>query len=134
MVKPRVVVVDDDEDNARLLEQVLAGAGFEVKLAQSVREARAALAPGGIDALVTDYSLGDGDAVELLTSLGASRPRVAVLVTGHDSRADRERFKAAGFDVHLIKPIDIDQLERALEPVLTAVAATPGSPKPPGQG
>ena len=42
------------------------------------------------------------------------RPRLAVLVTGHGSPEDVALSRAAGFDAHLVKPIDFRQLERTL--------------------
>ncbi len=109
-----VVVVDDDEDNVLVLEVALQTAGFEVRTARSLREALELLESGHTDALVTDYSLGDGTAVELLASLGAKRPRLAILVTGHGSPEHVAESRAAGFDAHLVKPIDLGQLARTL--------------------
>jgi CheY-like chemotaxis protein len=117
-----VMVVDDDEDNALVLEAALELAGFQVTVARSLHDARAALAQTSVDVLVSDYSLGDGDAVELMRALGAKRPRVAVLVTGYGSPEDRERSEAAGFDAHLLKPVAFDELERTIRDKLAAVA------------
>lgn len=118
MLKPKVVVVDDDEDNVYVLEAALQVAGFAVTIARSCREAKEVLEATPADALVSDFSLGDGDALELLASLGSRRPRVAVLVTGYGSVEDQARSRAAGFDAHLVKPIAIDQLERTLRSAL----------------
>jgi CheY-like chemotaxis protein len=107
-----VMVVDDDEDNALVLEAALELAGFQVTVARSLHDARAALAQTSVDVLVSDYSLGDG----------AKRPRVAVLVTGYGSPEDRERSEAAGFDAHLLKPVAFDELERTIRDKLAAVA------------
>jgi CheY-like chemotaxis protein len=120
MTNPTVMVVDDDEDNVFVFEASLVAAGFDVTVARSVGEARAALAKTDVDALVTDYSLGDGDAVELVTSLGARRPRVAVLVTGYSGPEDRDRSRAAGFDAHLVKPVAPKELERTLRAALAS--------------
>ena len=105
-------------------------AGFAVKTARSVREALALLEAGHADALVTDYSLGDGTAVELLASLGTKRPRLAILVTGHGSPEDVAKSRAAGFDAHLVKPIDLRQLERTLRapPIPAPTSSSPPSP------
>ena len=108
------MVVDDDEDNVVVLEMGLQSAGFEVKTARSMSEARALLEKGDADALVTDYSLGDGTAVELLAALGTKRPRLAILVTGHSDPEHLAESRAAGFEAHLVKPIDLRQLERTL--------------------
>ena len=124
MLGTNVVVVDDDEDNVAVLEVGLRSAGFEVKTARSLREALLVLESGDADALVTDYSLGDGTAVELLASLGAKRPRLAILVTGHDSPEHVAESRAAGFDAHLVKPIDLSQLERTLRGASVARATS----------
>jgi CheY-like chemotaxis protein len=123
MLNPTVVVVDDDEDNAYVLQALLQHAGFSVKVARSCREAREVLGEAPVDALVSDFSLGDGDALELMASLGESRPRVAVLVTGYGSPEDQARSRAAGFHAHLVKPIAANQLERALRDALGPAAA-----------
>jgi CheY-like chemotaxis protein len=109
-----VMVVDDDEDNALVLEAALERVGFEVTVARSMQDACAVLAERAVDVLVTDYSLGDGDAVELIGMLGARRPRVAVLVTGYGSPEDRARSRAAGFNAHLLKPVSFAELERTI--------------------
>jgi CheY-like chemotaxis protein len=129
MVKPMpktlVLVVDDDEDNAQMLEAVLAHAGFVVKTAASCAEARAVLEVTPVDALVTDYELGDGDALELLASLGPKRPRIAVLVTGHGRIEDKEKSRVAGFSAHLVKPIATGELERTLRAALATPTPAP---------
>ncbi len=115
-----ILIVDDDEDNVALLEVGLQSLGFDVKTAGSLREASGLLASTDVDALVTDYSLGDGTAVELLASLGPKRPRLAVLVTGHGGPEHMAESRAAGFDAHLVKPIELGQLERILRGVAAA--------------
>ena len=114
MSRTTVVVVDDDEDNVLVLEVGLQSLGFEVKTARSMQEALALLETQHADALVTDYSLGDGTAVELLVSLGKKRPRRAVLVTGYGSPEHIAESRAAGFDAHLVKPYELRELEREL--------------------
>ncbi|MDB4937394.1 MAG: hypothetical protein JWP87_4366 [Labilithrix sp.] len=119
MPNPTVMVVDDDEDNVFVFEASLVAAGFDVTVARSMREARTSLANARVDALVTDYSLGDGDAVELIQSLAdGERPRVLVLVTGYGAPDDHARSRAAGFDAHLVKPVAPKELERTLRDAL----------------
>jgi DNA-binding response OmpR family regulator len=110
-----------------ILEAALESCGFEVRGARTWREARAMLESAPTDALVTDMLLGDGDALDLMASLGTRRPKVAVLVTGFGSAEDRARSSAAGFDAHLVKPIAIEQLERTLRERLTSAAQAPAS-------
>ncbi|MDB4941192.1 MAG: response regulator receiver protein [Labilithrix sp.] len=118
--KTTVLVVDDDRDNAEILEAALDSYAFDITTAGSFVEAKQKLAALTFDALVTDYSLGDGTAVELLESLGPTRPKVAILVTGYGAPEDRARSRAAGFDAHLVKPINVKELEAALHAGLAA--------------
>lgn len=115
MPAPKVLLIDDDNDNLEILEAALVQHGFECTKAASSADAKEVLAKQSFDALVSDYSLGDGDAIELLASLGSARPRLAILVTGYGSDDDRARSKAAGFDEHLVKPIAFEKLVAALE-------------------
>jgi CheY-like chemotaxis protein len=131
MLKPTVLVLDDDEDNVQILEAALESSGFEVRMARSCAEAHALLAATPVDALVTDFALGDGDALELMAALGPRRPKVAVLVTGYGSAEDQARSRAAGFDAHLVKPIALDDLEVALRRGLEREHAKRPSSEPP---
>lgn len=119
MTKPRVLVLDDDEDNLLILEAALETSGFLVRGARSCAEAEAILREdASTDALVTDLRLGDGTAFDLVNALGAKRPRVAVLVTGFGSAEDRRLSAAAGFQAHLVKPVTLELLERTLRSAL----------------
>jgi DNA-binding NtrC family response regulator len=127
-----VMVVDDDEDNALVLEAALQLAGFEVSVARSLHDARSRLMETPVEVLVSDYSLGDGDAIQLMSALGPKRPPVAILVTGYGGVEDRERSRAAGFDAHLVKPVAFDQLERTIREKLEKLPKkAPSEPAPP---
>ena len=126
MLKPTVLVLDDDEDNVAVLEAALLTRGFDVRTAASSAEARALLSEHAVDALVTDFSLGDGDALELMVALGSRRPKISILVTGYGSPEDQERSRAAGFDAHLVKPIVLEHLEAALRRGLARGRGTSG--------
>jgi CheY-like chemotaxis protein len=91
-----------------------------VKAARSCAEADERLAEGGVDALVSDYSLADGTAVDWLQRIGDRRPKVALLLTGYGDAEARAASKAAGFDAHLLKPIAPAELERLLRNALDA--------------
>lgn len=118
MVQPRagalVLVVDDDCDHLLMLEALLDSAGYTVLTATSCAEGRALLNDRDVDALVADFSLGDGTASDLLRDLGDRRPRVALVLSGFDASEDVNRTLAAGFDAHLVKPTSIDVLRDAL--------------------
>lgn len=106
---PRVLVVEDDEDSAMLLEEILKERGFIVEVAHdgtSALEAAERLRP---HVGVLDVGLPDMDGFELarrLRRLGdlGSRMRLIAL-SGYGSDADIDEARAAGFDQHLTKPV-----------------------------
>jgi DNA-binding response OmpR family regulator len=109
-----VLVVDDDVDHGCMLEALLESDGFSVLLATSHAEARHILETRRVDVLVSDLSLGDGTALDLVTQLGANRPRVAIVLSGFDSADDVERTLQAGFYAHLAKPTPLEVLREVI--------------------
>ena len=100
------MVVDDDESLRMLCRINLELDGYDVIEAASLAEAREVLAGGGIDAMLLDLHLGDGDGRDLLMSLGPTRPPVA-LFTG--SEAIGPELYAVS-DAVLAKPFGIEHL------------------------
>ncbi len=113
MAGPLVLVVDDDEDHATMLEVALEGAGFRVLTAHSVAEARAVLGARPIDALVSDLGLGDGTCFDILVD-APRKPRIAIVLSGSDAPDDVERSHEAGFFAHLVKPTSVEELSRVI--------------------
>lgn len=103
----RVLVVDDDEDARELLQLALERRGYGVTVVSSCAAAQQALSAHRFDALVTDVELEDGSGLALRKIAPVA---IACTLTGHASPADAERAKAAGFDAHLVKPVDLDAL------------------------
>lgn len=118
MPKPRVLVVDDDEDNLVVLETAISSWGFDVETSRSCAEAKAFLASHEVDALLTDFMLLDGTGVDLMRALGSRRPKLALLVTGFGAAEDRAASREAGFNEHLLKPIELSRLEELLRDAL----------------
>ena len=111
----RVLLVEDNPSTLKVMARLLRGMGHAVTTAGSGGEAVAAAgADGRFDVLVSDLGLPDFDGVELLGRLGERRPRRAVVITGYGMDADVRRCRAAGYDQHLTKPIDLDALGPAL--------------------
>lgn len=115
--KPRVLIVDDNSDAAELLSQLLARRGYVTALAYdgpsaitAAQEFLPALAILDIGLPVMDgYEL----AARLRAVLGSSAPRMIAL-TGYGQEHDRARTRAGGFHAHIVKPVDAEQLLRAL--------------------
>jgi DNA-binding response OmpR family regulator len=112
-----VLVLDDDEDAAALLGMALRRRGYRMIVTSTCADARARLAEGGVDAVITDVSLPDGNGLALIASL-AEKPRVVVVLTGFGSDEDREKSGAAGADLHVVKPVNVTNLAAKLAELL----------------
>jgi two-component system, cell cycle response regulator DivK len=113
MAGEQILVVEDNEKNMKLLRDVLQAAGYRTLEASTGGQALM-LANEHRPALVLmDIRLPDMDGVEALGRLrmGERTASIPVLaVTAQAMKGDSERFKAAGFDGYLSKPLDIDEL------------------------
>jgi CheY-like chemotaxis protein/nitrogen-specific signal transduction histidine kinase len=114
----RVLVVDDSQDAANTLARLLRRLGHKVDVAYegpSAYEAGVALTP---DLVLLDIGLPGMDGYEVARRLRAE-PALdgvrLVALTGYGSEADRQRSTDAGFDAHLVKPVEFDALRRVLE-------------------
>lgn len=116
----RILLVENHPDTLVYIARYLRMSGHEVSTARSLAEARFELAKTTVDLLLSDLGLPDGDGWELLESLGDSRPRHAVAMSGKNSAADRARSVAAGFKCHLCKPFQPEELDAALAACQTA--------------
>jgi signal transduction histidine kinase len=120
----RVLVVDDDPDARDLVTAVLGQSGAEVVTAASTQEALDALARARPHVLVSDLSMPGDDGYALLErvrALGLDRGRhvAAVALTAFARAEDRARALAAGYAVHIPKPVE----PAALVEVVARVAA-----------
>jgi len=112
----RVLVVDDNVDAAAVLGKLLRLRGHEVSLAYDGPGALAAAAAAPPDLVVLDIGLPgmDGYAVAArLRAAGHASPALVAL-TGYGREDDLQRSRDAGFDHHLVKPIDFGQLQRII--------------------
>ena len=115
----RVLVVDDNEDAVRILRSALELLGYAVEVAYDGPSALSAAEVFQPEVALLDIGLPVMDGYELATRL-RELPRSApdlrlVAVTGYGQDADRQRAAAAGFEQHLIKPVDLGKLERVIE-------------------
>ena len=102
-VRPILVVVDDDEDTRDLYVTAFEAAGFTVRTAATLTDARALIAAIEPEVLIADYSLPDGTGAALLELCASARPRLCVLVTGFGEK----EVAAHEFDLVLTKPVDL---------------------------
>ncbi|HEV8586769.1 MAG TPA: ATP-binding protein [Methylomirabilota bacterium] len=116
----RVLAVDDHADARELVRVALTDRGAEVRTAASVSEAVAALEETQVDVLLSDLGLPGADGFALVAHLrerertSGRRPMVAIALTAYASLHDRAQALAAGFDLHVAKPVDPDVLTDAV--------------------
>jgi PAS domain S-box-containing protein len=135
----RILVVDDNPDNLGFLTTLLQAAGA-IATAVTSGEAALALAAQAVpDVLLSDIAMPGMDGYELVRQIRAlvpegSSPLVAIALTAHAGSTVQQRILAAGFDAHLVKPIDTQALLETLNALLptaqpaVADGATPDSP------
>jgi CheY-like chemotaxis protein len=114
----RVLAVEDDESTLDALTELLSLQGANVSAAASVGQALATLEAFDPDILVSDIGMPERDGYELIReirSLGRGATDLpAIAVTAFASPEDRERALAAGFQVHLAKPVDPKELTHVI--------------------
>jgi CheY-like chemotaxis protein len=125
----RVLVVDDQPDARELLEMVLVGAGAEVSTAASASEALEMLRREGADVLVSDVGMPVEDGYTLVGRVRAltTEPIPAVALTAYAADEDRRRALAAGFDVHVSKPVEPAELVSVIAGLVTNGGRDPSS-------
>ena len=119
---PRILIVEDNEDNRELITFILEHHGYETEIATCGEDGVAAAAANVPDAILLDIQLPDIDGLEVLhrirTSInGAEVPIVAI--TSHAMSGDRDRLLAAGCNGYIEKPINpatvVDQIQGMLK-------------------
>jgi signal transduction histidine kinase len=115
-----VLVVDDNFDAATLLGDLLRARGYRIQIAHDAPETLQLAQHFVPDVALIDIGLPAMDGYELarrLRELPAWQSVKLHALTGYGQSGDRERSRAAGFDRHLIKPIDLATLEAVLPSV-----------------
>lgn len=93
----------------------LEGLGHEVTTAASMQEALDAAPESNCNVLLSDIGLSDGDGWQLMRQAHFPHPVYAIAMSGFGTHSDEDNSKDAGFRLHLLKPISVEQLEEALE-------------------
>ncbi|MGQ0764865.1 MAG: chemotaxis protein CheB [Gemmatimonadota bacterium] len=122
----RILVVDDNRDSADSLSMMLELRGYETRIAYDGLSAVDAAADFGPDVVLLDIGLPKLNGFEVARRIRKQEregPLLLVALTGWGQESDRQRSHDAGFDAHMVKPVDMDQLtailERFLEKSLT---------------
>jgi CheY-like chemotaxis protein/nitrogen-specific signal transduction histidine kinase len=113
----RILVVDDNVDAATMLELLLRSLGHETRVVYDGASALKAATEFHPDVVLLDIGMPGLDGYEVARRLRAmkDRPRRIIAVTGWGQPADRQRSQEAGFDKHLVKPVEANELVRILD-------------------
>jgi CheY-like chemotaxis protein len=113
----RVLIVEDYPDAGDSLALLLRMQGFDVAVAGDGASACAVATAHAPDVLLMDIGLPGPDGWQVakqLQGLCPCRP-LTIAITGYGQPADRQRSRAEGFDLHLLKPVDPAELAAMLE-------------------
>jgi len=125
----RILVADDNLDALESLAALLALNGHEVHRAQDGAAALQAAMRHRPEVIFLDIGMPQMDGYEVARRIRAhewGKEMLLIAVTGWGQESDRQRSFAAGFDFHLVKPVDLEKLNQLLSKVsAVATAATP---------
>jgi signal transduction histidine kinase len=111
----KVLVVEDDDDTRELVRVTLENAGASVEVVATAEEARREMLADSPDVLISDIRMPEEDGYSLIRSLrgvGVDTPAIALTAFARSEDADEAR--AAGFQIHLSKPVDAGRLVEAV--------------------
>jgi two-component system, chemotaxis family, CheB/CheR fusion protein len=115
----KVLVVDDQDDHRELLTVALISYGAEIRACTSAAEAVKVLPVWRPDVIVSDIGMPGEDGYEMIKKMRALNAKLggetpAVALTGYASSEDVSRALAAGYQVHLSKPVELEELSDAI--------------------
>lgn len=110
----RILLLEDDGDTRSVLSRLFEARDFEVRAAATVAEAWVLSGDGKFDLLVSDIGLPDGDGYRLMKELQDLHGLQGIALTGYGLDEDIALSKEAGFAVHIVKPVQIQLLDQAL--------------------
>ena len=118
----RILLVDDHQDTCVALERLLVRRGHLVAAAHNVRSAMETAGRNSFDLLISDIALPDGTGIELMTYLRAISRMPGIAISGFGMNGDVQKSLEAGFAEHLVKPVKMENLEAAIDRVMTATS------------
>lgn len=111
-----VLVVDDNQDGAELLAELIETMGHAARVATSGEAALALLAEAPVDVAILDFSLPDIDGCDLAARIAKLSPKPSriVMLTGFSSDTHRQRALTAGCTEFIVKPFRTAEIEALL--------------------
>jgi PAS domain S-box-containing protein len=113
----RILLVEDHGDTRRTLSRLLSHFGHQIFVADNRQSALEIVQSQKFDVVLSDIGLPDGSGYDVISEAKRRQPIKAVALTGFGTDEDIRRGKEAGFDFHLVKPVDFHELRTVLNQV-----------------
>ncbi len=117
----KILVVEDNDDAALMIQELLESSGHHVLVAEHARAALETLHQQTVDVVLCDIGLPGMNGYELAQTIRED-PELnklpLIAATGYGQEEDRRRALEAGFDEHLTKPVEIEKLTAALQRIM----------------
>ncbi len=126
----RVLLVDDNQDGAELLALLLRMQGYLVEVAHDGLAAVKIAPTFDADFVLLDIGLpglNGCDVARKLRRMNRQHRQCLIAMTGYGTDEDRQRTQEAGFDHHLVKPIEPAELNALMERSITAMSVSRGA-------
>lgn len=130
----RILVAEDDRMNQIFAETFLKDAGHSVAIATNGKQVVKLLDAEHYDLILMDISMPEMDGLQATSVIRSSTtgrfdPGIPIIaMTAHALKGDRERFLAAGINGYIAKPVEFDELMRAVEQAMGRHVRTPKAP------
>jgi len=111
----KILVVDDHEDTCMGMKILLERRGYAVQIANGVQAALDLAAKNHLDLLISDLGLPDGTGFELMEKIRQRSDLKGIALSGFGTEEDVARSRKAGFTEHLIKPVNVENLDAILK-------------------
>lgn len=124
LTKPKALIIDDETDICFLLSGILKQKNFQTTMAGSLSEAQKILENETEPAVIfLDNHLPDGFGVNYIATLKKKFPSsIVIMITAHDTVADREKATAQGVDYFIGKPFSKELIFKTLEGISAKMA------------
>ena len=109
-----ILLVEDHKDSAEVMSRLLRARGYSVETCATVAEALKIASGRHFNLILSDIGLPDGTGIDLIRQIREHSSIPAIALTGFGMDQDIKRYKEAGFDAHLTKPVNIQKLEMVI--------------------
>jgi CheY-like chemotaxis protein len=115
MQDKKILFVDNEEDQRIIVHKLLTRLGYNVAVEESPWEALRRMKREHFDLVITDLIMPDMDGTELCERMRQVNPQTVIYAfSGYFDLFEPEKIKRAGFDGHIDKPLQLDELEKQI--------------------